>query len=121
MRRLIDLTHPLGPDTPVLPGDPPVTATSRATHAGDGYAVLTLCLGTHAGTHVDAPFHMLPEGATLEAVPLSRFVGPAALLDVRRPAATAIEREDLVRAAEEWRRRRGDPLPVGARLRGRPL
>lgn len=115
MRRLFDLTRPLGPHTPALPGDPPVTATSRSTHADDGYAVLSLCLGTHAGTHVDAPFHMLPDGATLDAVPLSRFVGQAALLDVRRPAETAIVREDLALAAEAWRRRAGDRSPAGVR------
>lgn len=96
--RLLDLTQPLGPDTPVLPGDRPVTTTSQATHQGNGYAVLSLGLSTHAGTHLDAPFHMLPGGPTLEAIPLSRLTGPAVMLDVRRPADTAIGRDDLIAA-----------------------
>jgi len=31
----------------------------------------------HTGTHVDAPFHFLPEGATIESLPLELFMGPA--------------------------------------------
>ena len=61
-RRLVDLTQPLSPETPVLPGDQPLTVTRRTTHDGHGYAILSLGLGTHAGTHLDAPFHMLPDG-----------------------------------------------------------
>ncbi len=31
----------------------------------------------HAGTHVDAPFHFVPQGATIESLPLDVFMGPA--------------------------------------------
>jgi arylformamidase len=31
----------------------------------------------HAGTHVDAPFHFLADGATIESLPLETFIGPA--------------------------------------------
>ncbi len=44
-------------------------------------------LGSHTGTHADAPFHFIAEGKTLDDLPLDTFVGPcrvAALLDVPR-------------------------------------
>jgi len=93
--RLVDLTQPLTPGMAVLPGDPPLTASPHLTHAIDGFSLTTLCMSTHTGTHVDAPFHLLPEGATLDRFPLSRFVGQARVLDVRRPAVTAIDIGDL--------------------------
>jgi arylformamidase len=37
---------------------------------------------THVLTHVDAPCHVLPGGATLDAIPLRRFAGPALVVDV---------------------------------------
>lgn len=110
-RRLVDLTQPLSPETPVLPGDQPLTVTRRTTHDSHGYAILSLGLGTHAGTHLDAPFHILPDGPTLEAIPVSRFAGPAVVLDVRREARTAIGRADLVAADGARRRAAAGPSP----------
>ena len=34
-------------------------------------------MSVHAGTHIDAPFHFVPDGATIEALPLETFIGPA--------------------------------------------
>src|SRR5262249_38273052 len=36
----------------------------------------------HAGTHVDAPFHFVPEGRTIESLPLELFIGPARICSV---------------------------------------
>lgn len=79
--RLFDLTHPLGPDTPVFPGDEPVCVRTGATLDADGFRAVRLELGTHSGTHVDAPAHLLPDGAPLGGMPLDLWVGPAVLLD----------------------------------------
>ena len=43
-------------------------------------------LGTHTGTHIDAPFHFFPSGQKLHEIPLSQFVGRAAVLDIRHLA-----------------------------------
>lgn len=61
--RLVDLTLPLKRGMPVYPGDPPVEMSEALTIAEHGASVHALSLGTHAGTHVDAPSHMI-EGAT---------------------------------------------------------
>ena len=44
---------------------------------GDDVNATALTVSVHAGTHLDAPFHFLPDGAGIDAVPLDRFMGPA--------------------------------------------
>lgn len=89
VNRTVDLTRLLGPGMPVYPGDPEVTARPVATHADVGYAVTALGLGTHSGTHVDAPFHLLPHGPTLDRYPVGRFIGRGTILDVRASGEAA--------------------------------
>jgi arylformamidase len=84
---IVDLTCPLSPDTPVYPGDPPVTLTTVRTHGADGYEVTHLCVGSHSGTHLDAPRHFFPGGATLDEYPVDRLVGPGVVVDVRSQTA----------------------------------
>lgn len=50
---------------PVYPGDPAVEVEPAATMTADGFRVHRLALSTHAGTHLDAPSHLEPDGATL--------------------------------------------------------
>ncbi|SFR55585.1 Kynurenine formamidase [Halogeometricum rufum] len=83
MSRLVDLTMPVEASMPTYPGDPPVSVTPHATHESDGYRVSRLELGTHAGTHVDAPAHTERDGATLGSVPVDRFRFDARLVDCR--------------------------------------
>ncbi|WP_275264650.1 cyclase family protein [Halobellus captivus] len=65
--RFVDLTRPIESGMPVYPGDPPVIVEPHATHGDDGYRVSRLGLGSHTGTHVDAPAHVDPAGATLDS------------------------------------------------------
>jgi kynurenine formamidase len=78
---LFDLTRPIHPGMPLHPGDPPVTLTAVRTHMTDGYEVTEVCLGSHTGTHLDAPRHFFPDGATLDKYPVERFIGPGLLVD----------------------------------------
>lgn len=81
--RLVDLSHPVDDRTPVYPGDPFVRLRPAATLARDGYNVLHLSMGSHSGTHVDAPYHFLDDGARIDEVPLELCHGPAVVADVR--------------------------------------
>ena len=61
----------------VYPGDPkPEKKTLCATSAGDLYNLTSFSMCAHNGTHVDAPFHFLQEGKTVERIELDHFVGP---------------------------------------------
>ncbi|MGC8470515.1 MAG: cyclase family protein, partial [Acetobacteraceae bacterium] len=73
---LVDLTHPLAAGMPVWPGHPHFCQTVVASLArGDASCVHALALGEHTGTHFDAPAHFLAAGATIDAVPVARFLG----------------------------------------------
>lgn len=60
----------------VYPGDPePQKQTLYATDEGDLYNLTAFYMCAHNGTHIDAPFHFLPDGKTVEKMPLDSFVG----------------------------------------------
>ncbi len=60
----------------VYPGDPaPERKTLFCTAAGDLYNLTAFSMCSHNGTHVDAPFHFLEGGKTVEEMDLSIFVG----------------------------------------------
>ena len=49
----------------------------RRMSRGDQNNSSALHMSVHAGTHLDAPFHFVPNGATIDSVPLETFMGPA--------------------------------------------
>ena len=60
----------------VFPGDPKPERTKLAQMAeGSLYNLTAFSMCAHNGTHVDAPFHFLPEGKTVEQLALDVFVG----------------------------------------------
>lgn len=81
-----DLSLPLRDGMPGYPGDPQVALTRVRSHDADGYEVTQICVGSHSGTHLDAPRHFLPGGATLDQYPIERLVGPGVVVDCRLPA-----------------------------------
>jgi arylformamidase len=81
--QIIDLTLPFTSGEPQFPGDPPVTLVRTRSHDTDGYEVTQICLGSHSGTHLDAPRHFFPAGATLDQYPVDRLIGPGVVVDCR--------------------------------------
>lgn len=94
MTKFIDVTLPLSAEIPTFPGDPrfQMEFTHRLDQ-GEKYNVGRLSLGTHAGTHVDAPFHFLETGAKVDELPLEILIGKVRVIAV--PARDAVEREHL--------------------------
>ena len=94
--RVVDLTQPLGPETPVIELPPIFGASpgvsleviSQYDEKGPGWYWNTIRMGEHTGTHFDAPVHWitgrdLPDNAC-DTIPVRRFVGPACVIDVTR-------------------------------------
>jgi kynurenine formamidase len=79
---VIDLSHPVAAGMPVHPGDPGVVFEPALTIARDGAAVTAVSLGSHTGTHVDAPAHAIPGGRTIDRVGLDELAGEALILHV---------------------------------------
>lgn len=85
MQKIIDLTHPLHAGVPVYPGDGGVRLGADQVHGtmedGSPQAhVGRVNMGLHNGTHMDAPFHFLPQGFTIEKTPLERCVSKVFLV-----------------------------------------
>jgi kynurenine formamidase len=92
--RVVDLTQPLSPGTPVI-GLPPMFAPSpgfsidvisRFDENGPAWYWNTIRMGEHTGTHFEGPVHWisgrdLPASAC-DTIPARRFVGPACVIDV---------------------------------------
>ncbi|MBI2875388.1 MAG: cyclase family protein [Candidatus Tectomicrobia bacterium] len=125
--RFVDLSHGIGPETPPFPGDSPVEILSSVLEASPGGA-RTINLGRitaslHCGTHMDAPFHFIDSGRTIDQVPLDQCIGPAVLVHwkCQGPDDRQIMKEDLVPYRDRlqethkvvvntgWHRRWGDP------------
>jgi arylformamidase len=86
--RVIDISVPNGPTQHVYPGDPPPRIEqAKAIRAGDVCNVSLLTMGSHTGTHVDAPYHFIDGGPRLGDVALERMVGEALVVDLRGRAA----------------------------------
>jgi kynurenine formamidase len=96
---IIDLSHPLDAHVPIYPGDLKFTCTPVAILEDDGCAVSALHLGSHTGTHLDAPSHFIHDGKTVDELDLSILVGPAIVVDVSyKQAREAIDASDLAGA-----------------------
>lgn len=80
MARWVDLSHDVLSGMPVFPGDPQVSIQPAATVPVDGFEVHSLHLGTHSGTHVDAPSHVIPGGHTVDAIDVQDLIGEAIVL-----------------------------------------
>lgn len=97
--KVVDLTQPLGPETPVI-DLPPMFATSppfsmetisQYDEAGPAWYWNTIHLGEHTGTHFDAPVHWITgrdyAQNTTDTIPPSQFIGPACVVDVSKEVA----------------------------------
>lgn len=80
----LDVSMPLFEGMVCWPGDPEFELRAVSSLSkGDGSNVAWLGLTTHTGTHVDAPRHIVPDGARLDELNPSVFFGPARVLDLR--------------------------------------
>ena len=99
-RRIWDVSVPLRHDGLVYPGNPPISITPVQSIAAGGTAnVSRIDLGSHTGTHVDAPLHFMDGGAGVDELPLDVLIGPARLIafgdDVLVVDEAALRRHDL--------------------------
>lgn len=74
---VIDVTLPLRPGMVVYPGDAGFEIRPHGTiEGGKGSNTSILTMGTHTGTHVDAPYHMIAGAPGIDRLPLETLVGP---------------------------------------------
>ncbi|HEX9038345.1 MAG TPA: cyclase family protein [Ktedonobacterales bacterium] len=123
--RVVDLTTPLGPETPVIDlppvfaGSPglSVTEISRYNESGPAWYWNILHLGEHTGTHFDAPVHWvtgkdLPNNTT-DTIPPGKFVGPACVIDVTADVAANPDFLLTPERVQQWEAEH-ERIPAGA-------
>jgi len=81
--KIIDISIPLSNETPVWEGDEGVNIR-QVSFRGDGsdFNVSRAEFGVHAGTHIDAPFHLFNNGRYVDQIPLEVLVGKATILEI---------------------------------------
>ena len=123
--KVVDLTQPLGPATPVI-GLPPIFAASpgvtidaisKYDARGPAWYWNTIRMGEHTGTHFDAPIHWitgkdLPNNAC-DTIPVSRFIGAGCVIDVTADVARNPDFLLTVERLEAWEAAHGR-IPRGA-------
>ena len=81
---LIDISLPIREGMIVYEGDPGILVSSALSlDRGDPANVSTLRLGSHTGTHVDAPLHFIPGGASVDTLDLDVLIGRALVAEVK--------------------------------------
>ena len=94
--RVIDLTRRITHEMLNFPGEPRPGFIHFGGIADLGFRCKQILMPTHFGTHTDAYSHFLPAGRTIDRMAPTQYVGPAAVLDVRRrPDAARVTRRDL--------------------------
>jgi arylformamidase len=94
---IYDVTVPIRNTMPVWPGDPLVRLTAKSHQSRDGTHTVRLTsieMGSHTGTHIDAPFHMIDNGKRLDEFPLEILTGKATVFEFS--ARRSIGRADLL-------------------------
>ncbi|MGE5359932.1 MAG: cyclase family protein, partial [Bacteroidales bacterium] len=98
--KLYDVSVRLSEHMPTFPGNPPFRCDPvRRTARGDSANVTALQLGTHTGTHVDAPRHFFDGAAPVDTLPLDVLMGRARVVEISGPRR-GIRAEDF--AAVAW-------------------
>lgn len=121
--RVVDLTAPLSPDTPVLalpePMEPippfEIQQLARYDVAGGHISYQNgIRTGEHVGTHFDAPCHWITgvEHGDVASVPADRLVAPAVVVDVSEQVADDPDFVLEIHHVEAWQAEHG-PLPAG--------
>lgn len=85
--KIYDVTVPLSKDLVVYPGDPHVKINRRTKVNEDDaqYNLSRFSFSSHAGTHVDPPFHLFDGGVTVDKLPLELLIGRARVVEVTAP------------------------------------
>ncbi len=75
-KKIFDLSVEIKTNMPCWPTNPLVRVDPIGLLARDGYTVEKYESVTHTGTHIDAPYHMIDNGTTVDRIPLTQLAGP---------------------------------------------
>lgn len=81
--RFIEISYPINSNIAIYPGNPEFKLERELSiEKGDSTNVSLIRIGSHTGTHIDAPNHIFTDGPSLDLIPLERMNGRAKVFDV---------------------------------------
>jgi arylformamidase len=96
---MVDLSRIIYDGMPKIPALPDVHVKRFfSLEKGHPLNVTEVALPCHAGTHVDAPIHIIPNGKSIDELPLDAFIGPGAVISVRKNGGEQVTASDLERS-----------------------
>jgi len=109
--RFVDLSHPICNNMATYPSDPDVSIVQEKEIHSDRTLLHRFTMGTHTGTHLDAPAHIIPDGKTLDDFPLSTFLGKTVKVDLNTISDldNIDEKVDGIIFDSEWYKRFKEP------------
>jgi arylformamidase len=95
-KKIIDISLPLSDSTIVYPNNVPLKIETHA-HMPDSTTHLSkITMGTHTGSHIDAPMHAVIGASTLDQIPLETFIGICKVVDAtHRSPGEGVKKEDI--------------------------
>src|SRR5215468_12745583 len=93
---IYDVTVPISNSMPVWPGDPAIQLSAQSHVSRDKTHTVrftAIQMGSHTGTHIDAPFHMIDGGKRLNDISLEILAGKATVFEIS--GTRAIGRREL--------------------------
>ena len=93
----IDLTLTVSENLPTFPGSPKPQFIPWEKIVPDGYNLELMFLSSHTGTHMDAPFHFLEKGKTIDQIAPNRLVTDAILVKLRKGPNQPITKNDILK------------------------
>ncbi|GAB3246465.1 cyclase family protein [Larkinella harenae] len=94
--QLLDLSHPLVHGQQTFPSDPKLSIIPHGNTTTLKYNITQIVMGSHQGTHLDAMYHFLDDGKTLDQMPLEWFYGKAHVLSIPKEAREEITVADFL-------------------------
>jgi len=94
--KYLDLTLTVSESIPNFPGSPSPQFIAWSTIKDDGYNLELLFLSSHTGTHLDAPYHFTKKGAKIHQIPVTRLIGVALLIKIKKVKDQTITKKDLL-------------------------
>src|SRR5689334_3684114 len=93
---IYDVSVPINNVMPVWPTDPPVkltTGTHQSRDKSHSIRVTNVEMGSHTGTHIDAPWHFIENGRRLNEIPIDIMIGAATIFEI--PGARSIGKREV--------------------------
>ena len=114
--KIIDISLPLNEQTPIYPNNAPLVVNIHRAMPEYSTQLSKITLGSHTGTHIDAPAHCIQGASTLDKIPLERFIGPCRVFDFSGETSPCVTKEMLqstiIKIDNAVRECEGKPHPI---------